>query len=68
MTPAISEPSDRERPQEDPGGGRLNLAHEAVGRHARGARRHHPALVWESAKGAVERFTGEILGSSGVSG
>ncbi|MDE1981488.1 MAG: acetate--CoA ligase [Betaproteobacteria bacterium] len=27
-------------------GGALNIAHEAVDRHARGARRHHPAFVF----------------------
>ncbi len=27
-------------------GGALNIAHEAVDRHAQGARRHHPAFVF----------------------
>ena len=34
-----------------PGAGALNLAHAAVGRHAQGAHRGHPALRWRGAEG-----------------
>jgi acetyl-CoA synthetase len=39
-----------------PGGG-LNIAHEAVDRHARGARARHAALRWLAANGAQRDFT-----------
>ena len=34
-------------------GGRLNLAHNAVHRHARGERAAQPAIIWEGEDGAV---------------
>jgi acetyl-CoA synthetase len=34
-------------------GGRLNLTHNAVHRHARGARASEPAIIWEGEDGAV---------------
>ena len=39
-----------------PGGG-LNIAYEAVDRHARGARRNHPALRWLGRGGERRDFT-----------
>ncbi|MGH2689615.1 MAG: AMP-binding protein, partial [Actinomycetota bacterium] len=42
-------------------GGRLNLTHNCVDRHAAGARRDHPALVWEGEDGEVRTLTyGEL--------
>jgi acetyl-CoA synthetase len=40
-----------------PGGAGLNIAHEAVDRHARGARAAHRALRWLGKTGAVRDFT-----------
>jgi acetyl-CoA synthetase len=40
-----------------PGGKGLNIAHEAVDRHAAGAGRHHVALKWVSRSGAVVEYT-----------
>jgi len=40
-----------------PGGRGLNIAHEAVDRHAAGARRDHLALRWIGRKGGVEDYT-----------
>ena len=40
-----------------PGGGGLNIAHEAVDRHAQGARANHLALRWLGKSGAVRDFT-----------
>ena len=40
-----------------PGGQGLNIAHEAVDRHAHGARRHHLALRWLGKDGSVRDFT-----------
>ncbi len=40
-----------------PGGRGLNIAHEAVDRHAAGRRRHDLALRWLGRNGAVEEFT-----------
>jgi len=39
--------------------GLVNLAHEAVDRHALGPRRDKVAMIWESADGAIERSTFE---------
>ena len=39
-----------------PGGG-LNLAYEAVDRHANGPRRDKPALIWEGSNGEQETYT-----------
>jgi acetyl-CoA synthetase len=42
-------------------GGRLNLAHNAVTRHARGAKADHPAIIWEGEDGATVSLTyGEL--------
>jgi acetyl-CoA synthetase len=60
-----------------PGGRGLNIAHEAVDRHAFGARREHLALRWLGKKGEVRDFTyarlqaltnrfANVLGSLGV--
>ncbi len=38
-------------------GGKLNLAHNCLDRHARSARRDKPALIWEGEDGAVRRLT-----------
>ncbi|MGH2721645.1 MAG: AMP-binding protein, partial [Actinomycetota bacterium] len=38
-------------------GGRLNLTHNCVDRHAAGPRRDHDALVWEGEDGQVRRLT-----------
>jgi acetyl-CoA synthetase len=40
-----------------PGGRGLNIAHEAVDRHANGARRDHLALRWLGRDGSVQDFT-----------
>jgi len=40
-----------------PGGRGLNIAHEAVDRHAAGARRDHLALRWLGKSGEVEDYT-----------
>ena len=40
-----------------PGGRGLNIAHEAVDRHANGARRDHLALRWLGKDGSVRDFT-----------
>uniref|UniRef100_A0A7C1JWZ6 acetate--CoA ligase n=1 Tax=Caldilinea aerophila TaxID=133453 RepID=A0A7C1JWZ6_9CHLR len=40
-----------------PNGQGLNIAHEAVDRHARGARRNHLALRWLGKDGSVRDFT-----------
>jgi len=40
-----------------PGGRGLNIAHEAIDRHAAGARRDHLALRWLGKRGAVRDFT-----------
>jgi acetyl-CoA synthetase len=40
-----------------PGGRGLNIAHEAVDRHARSARRDHVALLWLGKRDQVRRFT-----------
>ena len=40
-----------------PNGGGLNIAHEAVTRHARGARRDHVALRWLGKSGATKALT-----------
>jgi acetyl-CoA synthetase len=40
-----------------PGGLGLNIAHEAVDRHAAGTRREHLALRWLGKKGEVEDYT-----------
>src|SRR4051812_44716865 len=37
-------------------GGQINLAHNCVDKHARSARRDHPALLWEGEDGAVRRL------------
>ena len=42
-------------------GGLVNLAHEAVDRHAHGAARDRVALLWESVKGEVERYSFDAL-------
>ncbi|GAB4480508.1 MAG: hypothetical protein OHK0044_28520 [Burkholderiaceae bacterium] len=44
-------------------GGALNIAHEAVERHARGARAHHVALRWLGASGGSIDFTYADLSS-----
>ena len=60
-----------------PGGRGLNIAHEAVDRHAAGPRREHLALRWLGKKGEVRDFTyarlqnltnrfANVLGSLGV--
>jgi acetyl-CoA synthetase len=44
-------------------GGKLNLSHNCVDRHANGARRDKVALLWEGEPGEVRRITyGELLG------
>jgi len=40
-----------------PGGLGLNIAHEAVDRHAAGSRREHLALRWLGKKGEIEDYT-----------
>jgi acetyl-CoA synthetase len=40
-----------------PGGGGLNIAHEAIDRHAAGPRRDHLALRWLGKRGEVEDYT-----------
>ena len=45
-----------------PGGGGLNIAHEAVDRHAAGVARHRIALRWLSKEGAQRNYTyGDLL-------
>lgn len=44
-------------------GGRINLAHNCVDRHARGTRRDKTALIWEGEEGAVRRWTYAELGA-----
>ena len=39
-----------------PGGG-LNIAHEAIDRHASGPRRDHVALRWLGRRGEIEDYT-----------
>ncbi len=46
-----------------PGGRGLNIAHEAVDRHAAGARRDHLALRWLGKRGEVRDFTYGELGA-----
>ena len=46
-----------------PGGG-LNIAHEAVDRHAAGARAHHVALRWLAAAGGERSFSYAELASA----
>ncbi len=44
-----------------PGGRGLNIAHEAVDRHARGPRRHRMAIRWLGANGQIREYTyGEL--------
>ncbi len=44
-------------------GGKLNLAHNCVDRHANGARRDKAAIIWEGEPGEVRRLTyGELHG------
>ena len=38
-------------------GGRLNLSHNCVDRHALGTRRDKPAIIWEGEPGEVRRIT-----------
>ena len=38
-------------------GGLVNKAYECVDRHANGARAEKTAIIWQSAEGAVERYT-----------
>jgi acetyl-CoA synthetase len=46
-----------------PGGQGLNIAHEAVDRHARGPRRHQTAIRWLGAGGQVREYTyGDLAG------
>jgi len=45
-----------------PHGGGLNIAHEAVDRHAQGSRADHLALRWLGKSGAVRDFTYRDLG------
>jgi acetyl-CoA synthetase len=40
-----------------PGKAGLNIAHEAVDRHANGPRRHHVAIRWLSTDGTIHDFT-----------
>ncbi|MDQ2695751.1 MAG: acetate--CoA ligase [Pseudomonadota bacterium] len=48
-----------------PGGKGLNIAHEAVDRHAAGPRRDHPALRWIGRDGQAQTFTyGDLRGLS----
>ena len=48
-----------------PGGKGLNIAHEAVDRHADGSFRDHVALHWLGSEGATRTFTyGELKGQS----
>ena len=37
--------------------GRLNIAHEAIDRHANGRLRHRPALIWQGRDGDRETYT-----------
>ncbi len=46
-------------------GGRINIAHEAIDRHAGGPRRDHVAIRWLGKKGEVRDFTyGELAEST----
>jgi acetyl-CoA synthetase len=48
-----------------PGGAGLNIAHEAVDRHARGPRRDHVAIRWHGRHGAVRELRyGELAAES----
>jgi acetyl-CoA synthetase len=47
-----------------PGGAGLNIAHEAVDRHALGARKNHVALRWIGKDGERRDYTYEALASS----
>ena len=38
-------------------GGQVNLAHNCLDRHARSARRDHPAVIWEGEQGECRRLT-----------
>jgi acetyl-CoA synthetase len=51
----------RQRLEGLPGGAGLNIAHEAVDRHARGARARHVALRWIAKDGARQDLTYEGL-------
>jgi acetyl-CoA synthetase len=44
-----------------PGGGGLNIAHEAVDRHAQGARADHVAIRWLGKRGEVREYTYRTL-------
>ena len=47
-------------------GGWLNMAHEAVDRHANGRRRDKTSMIWEGKGGQRERYTfGELKGLTG---
>src|SRR5271170_7287579 len=43
-------------------GGKLNLVHNAVHRHARGERAAQPAIIWEGEDGAIVTLTFAELG------
>ena len=44
-------------------GGRLNIAHEAIDRHANGRLRDKTALIWQGASGERETYTfGQLSG------
>jgi acetyl-CoA synthetase len=45
-------------------GGRINIAHEAIDRHAGGPRRNHVAIRWLGKKGEVRDFTYADLAES----
>ncbi len=42
-------------------GGKTNLAHNCLDRHARGPGKHRPALIWEGEDGAIRKRTYEEL-------
>src|SRR2546423_264282 len=44
-------------------GGRINLTHNCVDRHAAGARSHEPALLWEGEDGAIRDLDYAELGA-----
>ena len=44
-----------------PGGKGLNIAHEAVDRHAEGSRRNHITLLWLGSNGGSSSFTYAVL-------
>ncbi len=48
---------DQARSELDLPGDLVNLAHECIDRHADGARAGKTAMIWESADGAIERYT-----------